>query len=422
MIRSQFLRHVVTMVSGSVFSQIISILAVPIVARLFNPADFGITAIFVTVISILASMAPLRYFRAALIEKDDDRAHILMVLSFRCLILSCMIVFVLTVLLKITGVQLPFGEAFNSWIWFVPVGMFIVGMSQIILHALMRLKKFKPLAVSDLVNAFLTASSRILFGLFGSSVLGLLAGYLIGAIGKLVILKVSAIRVTKNIKRRVEWSELKALAIEYKDFPLYNVPIALLSGMSRNLPIFLMGLMFEPVVIGFYAIADRLINRPLSVIGNPVREVFMVKAANTANDGKSIKTIFTKITLGLFVLGVIPFGVLMFFAEQFMDLLLGARWQGAGSYLEILAPWYFATWVVMGAQPAMVVIRRQELWLKVQIWMFAMRSAVFGVAYLVAADAKSTLIWFSSVNVLIGIAILCLTFYTLSRHKPSENV
>lgn len=421
MIHSQFFRHVATLMSGSVFAQVIALATVPIIARLFDPADFGIAAVFISVITILAGVAPLRYYRAAMIEKDDDRAHLLLVLSTRCLFASCLIILIIASVFNIVGIELPFGGSLNLWIWFVPVGVLFIGMGQIIAASLMRKNKFRPVALSEFGNAFLTAGSRILFGLFGSSVMGLIVGFLIGAIGKLVIVKVGAVKLIKKNKSRADWSELKALAIEYKDFPLYNMPTALLGSLSRNLPILLMGFLFEPVIIGFYAMADRLIRRPLTVSGKPIRDVFVIKCANAANNSNNLKKLFIKLTLGLFVLGAIPFGVLGLFGEQLMDLLLGERWVGAGSYLEILAPWYFSTWVIIGVQPIMVVIRRQALWLKVQTWMLVIRSAVFGFAYLAVADDRSTLIWFSAVNVCISIGVLCLTFYVITHVQSVDD-
>lgn len=107
----------------------------------------------------------------------------------------------------------------------------------------------------------------------------------------------------------------------------------------------------------------------------------------------------------------------MFLGEEIIDLLLGNRWVGAGSYLEILAPWYFSTWIIIGVQPTMVVMRKQALWLKVQFWVFVIRSAVFGVAYFTVVDAELTLMWFSAVNVSIAICILSLTFYLIPRNQ-----
>ena len=43
------------------------------------------------------------------------------------------------------------------------------------------------------------------------------SGFLIGVIGQLVILQVSATKVIKSVKSRLEWSEIKALALPEKE-------------------------------------------------------------------------------------------------------------------------------------------------------------------------------------------------------------
>ena len=69
-----------------------------------------------------------------------------------------------------------------------------------------------------------------------------------------------------DMKTRRNCGELYRLAREYREFPCYTAPAALLKRLGENLPVLILSLMFAPAVVGFFAVANRLIRLPVGLI------------------------------------------------------------------------------------------------------------------------------------------------------------
>ena len=83
--RGTFFRDVVTILTGTVASRIIVVLAIPFLARMYTPAEFGALALFMTINSIMVALACGRYEIAVVLpEEDRDSVHLLVA----CLILA----------------------------------------------------------------------------------------------------------------------------------------------------------------------------------------------------------------------------------------------------------------------------------------------------------------------------------------------
>jgi O-antigen/teichoic acid export membrane protein len=417
--RSAFIRHVTTLWSGKLASQLLSLALVPIVARLFEPADFGAMAIFLTVTNILAVAAALGYFRASLLTSDDARARILLAMSLKSLAAGCALVACLILVSDLTGVVPALVRPLGVWIWLLPVGMLVQGMCRVLATVHTRQQTFGSVAKGDFTEVLLMGSSRIIFGLGGSSIWGLVVAYLIGGAGRMYLLARNTLNPFKLMVMRTPWPEVKALASEYRDFPLLNMPAGLVNFVSGKVPILVMGVMFSPAAVGLYAMGESLIRKPVVLAGNSVREVFIRKLTGNTHQGLGLLRPTTMLTLAMLLLGIVPFGILSFFGTEILTLILGDRWTEAGVYVQILAPWYYAVWVTTGVQPTLIALRRQGLWLKAQIGMLLIRIGVFVAGDLAAVDILTTLRWFSGANVLISLSLLALMFYLVSTHRGS---
>ena len=74
---SNFITNVLKLVSGSVTSQILSILLVPIITRIYSPDDFGISQLFISISGILVIFSTFSYQFAIMLPKtEEDSANV----------------------------------------------------------------------------------------------------------------------------------------------------------------------------------------------------------------------------------------------------------------------------------------------------------------------------------------------------------
>ena len=75
--RRSFVRSVSLLVGGTAVSQALTVLAAPLLTRLYAPDDFGLLGGFVSLVATLGAFLTLRYSLAIpLPESDDDAAHL----------------------------------------------------------------------------------------------------------------------------------------------------------------------------------------------------------------------------------------------------------------------------------------------------------------------------------------------------------
>jgi O-antigen/teichoic acid export membrane protein len=164
--------------------------------------------------------------------------------------------------------------------------------------------------------------------------------------------------------------------------------------------------------------AERLVRMPLLGAGQAVTRVYMQRTAAMVSHGNDLRMPFLKTSIGLAATGLVPMGILFFYGTELLSLILGERWDAAGSYIEILAPWYYTIWVGTISQATLTVLRRQRLWLWLQISVLAIRAIVFLAAYLLSASPIQTLTAFSAANIMVTAAILALSASLVWKHKP----
>ncbi|QLK87927.1 hypothetical protein E3U36_07160 [Arsenophonus endosymbiont of Aphis craccivora] len=67
--QTEFARNVVTLMTGTTIAQAIPIAISPLLTRIYTPKDFGVLALFISIIAILGSIANARYELAIMLPE-----------------------------------------------------------------------------------------------------------------------------------------------------------------------------------------------------------------------------------------------------------------------------------------------------------------------------------------------------------------
>lgn len=417
-----FVTNVATMMSGRAVAAGIALVTMPIVARLFTPDDFGVVALFLSIVGIISNIAALRYEGALVLPKEDEEALTLMAFAYRVLLTFFIAMLLFLVLYSWTGASLQALELLGAWKWLLPVGVLLTTSLHIQESWLTRKQRFRVVAVSLVAGNGVTGGTRIASGLIaGSSVFGLIGGNLVGISCRLLIQSSSSIDGLRATFRRISWQKLRRVARRYADFPKLNAPAAIVSSLGQDLPVLLMGVMFTPAVAGFYAMANRLSRVPIEIVANSMRKVFLQKAAEIKNRGRSLRKAFLLTTGGLALLGLLPVICIWFFGQPLLTWLLGARWFEAGRYLEIMAPWLFMAWLIAPTNSIFIVLRKQRSFLVLQTVLTTLKLMAFGVAFAIGAGSDWTLQAFVSVTVVGQLVTIAVAWILISRHDSGHR-
>jgi O-antigen/teichoic acid export membrane protein len=416
----EFLGHVAALMSGKAIAGLIALVTMPVVSRLFTPEHFGVAALFVSVISMMGAVATLNYDAAVVLPDDDEDAFLLMALAYRILAAVSGLVLIVIAGYEITGIAWATLELLGGWKWLLPVGLLLLVGVRIQESWLARTKNFKLMAGSLVAGNASTGISRIIMGLFGgSSVFGLITGYLLGVVIRIGVQWSACGSVLKRSFRRVPAARLREIGRRYADFPFYNAPARMVFTLGQNLPILLFGIMFSPAVAGFFAMARQLLSAPIGMVADSFRRVFMQKAASIRNEGRSLRKAYILSTGALSLIGLPVLLVLWNFGQPLATWFLGERWLEAGRYIEIASPWFFMIFVMASCKSVYVVLRKQRLFLTVQIVHTVFRISAFGVAWLMSFSPEETLQGFVLMTVLGNLVTMSVAFSLIKSHASS---
>src|SRR3954449_10909336 len=80
-LQAQFLKNVLVLASGTAMAQLLTIAAYPILMRLFSPGQFGLFAMFGSIVMTVMAMTSGRYELAIVASRTEEDAANVMILS-----------------------------------------------------------------------------------------------------------------------------------------------------------------------------------------------------------------------------------------------------------------------------------------------------------------------------------------------------
>ncbi|MFP4314545.1 MAG: oligosaccharide flippase family protein [Alphaproteobacteria bacterium] len=393
--KTSFSGDVIRLVLGNGAASLISLLALPVLVRLFAPEALGSAAIFASVLAILGALVCARY-EMSIVPADDDRqaANMLAVsLMFSVLITA------LSVLLVLYFAK-PLCDALNypemaPWFWLLPPSLLAHGVYSSFNYWNTRTKHFSRLAVTQIGGQALNSGGALAGGAMGYVSGGMLI--FSALLGKAAMALTLAFRIIRQdghiILRSISLREMMNGMARHKKFLLFGTWSILLGIGAWQLPILLLGHFFAASVVGFYALGFRILQMPMSLVGSAIGQVFFQTASYAKSQGNLpgiVDTLF-KNMVGLFLL---PMLVLAIVGQDLFIIAFGAEWSESGLYTQILVPWAFFWFLSAPFTPLFSVLDKQGTQLAWNILNFGTRvgAVVIGGLY---EDARLAIILLS---------------------------
>ncbi len=415
------IRQIGTVFSGGAIGQVVAILTAPIITRIFTPEDFGVFALFLSIASMVGNNSQLAYQQALVIPREEENAQDLFLL---CMVFTL----VISVLsggifwgLNRFGWQFGWVQKLDTWIYWLPFAIFFIGTNLTLSNYNNRHQKYVVLAASNVVVSSVSPCLRIGLGLlYGSSIAILVIAQIVAFFAQMATLLKSIITHAKLALKRFPKIDYVRTIFEFRDFPLYSMPNNLFTSFAVHMPVVILSTSFSSDIVGFYAIANRLILRPLLPIQDAVRQVYQRKVAENLNCGDPVKSEFVKITLALILIGVILFGILICWGKALFGFLLGAQWAKTGKIAVLLVPWLYTSFILPPTNAVLIVGRFNKFRLNFQVVATIIRLASLYYGLKNFADPIMGLLLFSIVSALANISLIVLTYMisgTLDNRK-----
>lgn len=351
-----FARSVVTLASGTAIAQLLLLLAVPALTRLYTPAEYGVLAVYSSTLTVLLVIASLRYETAIPLPAEDIVAGSLLILALSLLTAMAALVSMLVWLTGdafVAAVNLP---ALRPYLWLIPVGLVGAGTYQVLVYWAIRRREFGRVARTRLGQGVGQVATQLGLGIAGAGAPGLLLGDVVGRVAGGGSLGLLALR---GRPRGVTRSSLRAAADRYRRFPLLTTWSGLLNVGSLQLPSIVFSAAFGAAAAGLYALSYKVLVLPTMLVAQAVGQVFLSRAAPLADEPPRLRQLTERTALALFAGGLPVFGVVALAGPQILASVLGAGWETAGRYAQVLAPW-FIVWLVSNPLGGVLSVREWQ--------------------------------------------------------------
>ena len=369
-LKSEYIRNVLTLTSGTAVAQAILIAVTPLLTRIYTPDQFGLFGVYIALISIGTMIASGRLEMAVLVARKDSEALQLALMSFLiagvlCLLLLLIIFFHGSRIASFSG-----QPAMESWLYLVPFSIFFFSAYKVILRWLNRKKQYQLMSHSRIIQSSSMSVLQVIIGLTTKSMPGLALADCIGR-------AISLMLVFQRIKKTIDFPKFNpvkqiALLRRYKKFPLFGTPASILNLLSLQVPYVIIPVIFSSTVAGLYFLVFRVLMMPIALLGESIMEVFRNKAMDGLKEHGTCKPLYVKTCLTLVIIGLPPTLLLIFFGPELFALIFGEEWRVAGVYSKILAPMALFRLVCAPLSGVLLIREKLRLILLLQSFFFVM--------------------------------------------------
>lgn len=339
--KSRLARDATLLAGGTALGQGVVVLASPILTRLYTPEDFGVLAVYTSILGILAVVASLRYEFAIPLAKDDETAAKLLILSL-AIVLGMSLLIGVGVLLGGDWIAAwSNASTLRSYIWLLPLGLLGSGMYQALNYWITREKHFTLLGYTRVLRAFGQVGVQTLGGVFSRDAFGLIVGFVVGqflGVGSLL----RKVRLPRKEIRLEKWVEVVR---RYKNFPLYTTWASLVNVVGTQVPPVLFARYFSVDTAGFFTLTMRILGLPASLVGQAVGQVFYPMIAERGDNPVGVRVMIERTATGLLVVAFPVFAFVGLWGPEFFVIAFGEAWAEAGRYAQYLAPWLFLSFI-----------------------------------------------------------------------------
>lgn len=365
--KNAFIRSVALLTGVNVLSQVIVVASSPLLTRLYTPEEMGILSAFTSITMVLLSIVAWLYETAIPLPREEKKAINILAVAVSIVLIMCTLT---AIGVAFFGGQMALvvnSPSVEPYLWLLPVGLLGAGLYQVLSYWAVRKKEFPSLANTRWHESLSIVVSQLGLGLLKLGSFGLLMGIVVGRLvsngGLIKLILTQSKDALKRISMKGMWDVVK----RYRRFPLISSWSALLNAVAFQLPYLLLTMFYGPQVLGWVALAQRVLGLPFNLLGTSVGQVYLAEAARIKDDHRQLMHLFMKTVKHLTFVGVPALGLIVLAAPWAFSVVFGPNWTEAGKYLQAMAVMFFMQLVATPIRGNLYVLERQDLHLYCEI-------------------------------------------------------
>jgi O-antigen/teichoic acid export membrane protein len=332
---NEFFRNVLTLMTGVVIAQFISIALSPVISRLYSPEDFGLIGTYTSIVGIAIFIAGGRFDLAIMLPKSKKSSLNILFLCFLIGLVFVIILLFIILLFSKSVFSLSPKLDLGIWIYIIPFSILLALLNSIFNNWNAREKKFEFLRNIKIFQTSLNSSLTLVLGFFKIG-----SGLIISNIATFFIVVIVFISnfikgdkyiISKNFSKKLMVLNAK----RYKNFPMFTSFSSAFNSISNiGIPL-LIASFFSLKDAGLYFFANKMVSLPLSLIIGSFSNVYYQKASSLYNSDKRELFRFTRsVQKKLIMIVILPLLLISLFGPFIFRFVFGDAWETSGELIK----------------------------------------------------------------------------------------
>lgn len=416
---SRFVRNVAAVATGIAAAQVISLLFMPFLTRLYGPEAFGALAAFTAVTNIITPLATLGYANAIVMPETEEGASAVARLSLLCAAIVAPVVLVFVLLFQSRLAVWTGLEATPNFLYLIPLGLLLGALLTVANQSAVREGLFKAKASSYVASTLLANIGKLAGGLLAPSGMLLIVFSLARSALNYSMLLARVPRTgVFQVRRWFGLAGVREAAREQRDFARYRMPQSILNAAALGLPVIMLASLFGSDAAGQYSLTVLVLGAPVMLLGQSVGEVFYPRITRAiSGKDRSAGTLLTKATTALALLAIPTFGIMIVTGPLIFPVVFGPEWVRAGEYAQWVSLWLAGVLASRACVAAFPALKLQGFLLLQEVLSVSLRAAALYVGFAHFKSDMVAIALFSVAGVALTLSLCVAAFVRLGRQS-----
>ena len=349
---SNGLKNVGKISSGTLLGQLIAIVSLPILTRLYGSEIIGYMTLFTSIATVINSFSDLGLTNAIMIATNEEKSYQIYK------VVSSINFFISVASFCIIPLIYSGEKQYNPFFIGFMVSIIVLTQQQIQISYtwLNKNQKYNILMKNPIINQ--VAIFAISVGLYFTGVNKF--GYFIGVLTGQLLTLLNMKRYLPKSKIVFNLSKYKKVINENKDFVFYQLPTTVLTNVKNQLPTFLINNFFGTTILGYYSITQKILNIPINLLANAIGKVFFSNISKMVQNGEKIgEYVFQNLKRATYI-SIIPITLLISLSNIAIYIIMGYFNDIASQMLQASSIQAIFTFLMMSLSGIYIVIHKQS--------------------------------------------------------------
>lgn len=404
--------------SGQLIAQLMALVSVPILSRIYADTAYGDTALITSTAGLITTLSTFGLQSAVMKPEDDEECRTVYTTVFITNALISTTVTAVCALLIGRFQLMAVSESYPLALALTWIYCILYSQSSLMTVYSNRKKRYNRMFFNPIIGASVNFAVAIPLGLLGFGYVG----FMLTNIMQYLLLCIHMMWGDLPFKKGYTLRDFRRVFVDYKDYVLYQYPSNFVGNFGIEYPTQYLGRVFTTQELGGYSMCVRVMKYPIRLIAAPISTVYFRTATEYHREGKNLAGFTYKMISRILLISVVPVAVFIFVSEPLFAFVLGKAWRTAGGLAGFLIIQYVLLFCSQTTSYCRVSIGRQRTDLAVTIVRLLVAVVSCTAGYALFHTMQATVFCYSLGQCLYNIYDMAVNFWCMDRRYLKKYV